>query len=153
MVVDSGQGRIESVARRLLVGLAWRELAATLGGVLRFTDKEDPVLEDCRCEWWRNRVEIHEIHVIRFERVTEVGTQPQEHVVVAGIGWPVLVKFDCEIDIACCVGRFGGVRAEENREADRMLSEHSLEGVEIEGGIESDRLSSFHCQKPGPRVI
>ena len=31
MVVDSGQGRIESVARRLPVGLGCRELAAKLG--------------------------------------------------------------------------------------------------------------------------
>ena len=153
MIINSGQRRIESVARRLLVGPAGRELAANLSGVLRFTDKEDPVLEYCRCECWRDRVEIHEIHVIRFERVTEVGTHSQEHVVVAGLGWPVFVKFDCEIDIARCMGRLGGVRAEENREADRMLSEHSLEGVGIEGDIESDRLSSFRRQKPGSRVI
>ena len=52
MVVDSIQGRIESVARRLLVGLACRELAAKLGGVLLCTGEEDPILEDGRCKRW-----------------------------------------------------------------------------------------------------
>jgi hypothetical protein len=35
----------------------------------------------------------------------------------------MLVEFDREIDVVRGVGGLGGVRAEENRESDRMLSE------------------------------
>lgn len=59
--------------------------------MLLLADKEHPILEDCRRECRRNCVDIHEIHVIRPKCVTEVGTQPEEHVVVAWIGWAVFV--------------------------------------------------------------
>ena len=41
MVVDSGQGRIDSIARRLAVSFGCRELAAKLGGVCFLTDEKD----------------------------------------------------------------------------------------------------------------
>lgn len=81
-------------------------------------------------------MDAHEIHLIRLESVTEVGTQSEGDGVVARVGWPMLVEFDREIDIARRVGRLGGVGAEENREPNRMLPEDSLEGVEIEGSID-----------------
>jgi hypothetical protein len=152
MVVDPGQGGIESVPRGLLVGRACRELTAKLGGVLRRTDDENPLLEDRR-ECWRDRAEIHEIHSIRSERVAEIGTQPEEYVVVVRVGWPVLVECDCEIDIARRVSRVGGVGAEENCEPDRMLPEYRLEGIEIEASTESGRLSSSYCQKSDVQLI
>ena len=77
MILDSGQRHIESVAGGLLVGSAGRELAANLSGVPRLTDEEDPLLEDRCCEWWRDRMEVYDTHVIRLERVAEVGTHPR----------------------------------------------------------------------------
>ena len=46
-------------------------------------------------------------------------------------------ELDREIDIARRLRRLDGVRAEENREPDRMLPQHSLEGIEIERRVES----------------
>jgi hypothetical protein len=123
MIFDPLQGRFKPVTRGSLVVPGVRELATKVGGMLLCTDQEDTVLEDGRCERGYGCLEIHQIHVIRPGCVTEIYTQTDEHVVVVRIGWPMLVEFDREIDVVRGVGGLGGVRAEENRESDRMLSE------------------------------
>jgi hypothetical protein len=52
MIIDSIQGGIESLARRLLVRIVCRESSVKFGGVLRLTDEKNTLLEDRGRELW-----------------------------------------------------------------------------------------------------
>jgi hypothetical protein len=112
--------------------------------VVAVSNQEDPIFEYRRCEWLSDCVEINEIDVIRVQFITKIDAQPKEHVVVSPICWLVFVSLDRKIDVARIVGRLSGVRTEQNREPDRMLSEHSLNGPNIEVALESGRFNGSH---------
>lgn len=144
MIVDLLEGRIKPGTSRLGCRRGRGDLALKLGGVLVIAQEENAILEGWSRECWRNRMEVHEINIIRFECVTEAGSEPEKYLIVARISRSEVFEFDCEIDIASRMRRLSGVRDEENREPDQMLSERCQEGFEIDRGVESGRLSGSH---------
>jgi len=122
VVVNPPDGVVKSLAGRPVVarGKGLTQLRHTVGGL----EEDHAVLKNGLRDTRREHMNIEKVNVVGPKRRAEVGTQREERVVEFERLGVESIESDGNVDVALLVGSAGRAGAKQDREANRVRTEH-----------------------------